>query len=97
MVETPELLADSKLGESQKCVLPVKEINSILGCITVCIASSLRKVMISLYSALIGSHLGTAFSCRPPSMGMFFINWSKFSRGHQDCQRGWRTCPVRRG
>ena len=95
MVETLEVLADSKLGVSQQRVLPVKEANSILGCITMCIASRLRKVMISL-----STHWITSRYC----IQLWALQYGNVLDLLEQVQQrsprwsgGRSTCPVRRG
>jgi len=49
------VLMDKKLDMSQQCVLAAQ--NCILGCIKRRVAKSMRKVIVSFYSALVRPHL----------------------------------------
>ncbi|KAJ7415593.1 hypothetical protein WISP_78006 [Willisornis vidua] len=51
------VLVDKKLTMSQQSAPVAKEANGILGCVGKSIVSRLRKVILSLYSALVRPHL----------------------------------------
>ena len=52
-----EVLVDTKLNMSQRCVLAVKMANSILGCVRRGVASRSREVTFLLCSVLVRPHL----------------------------------------
>lgn len=51
------VLVDEKLGMSRQCALAPQRASYILGSIKSSVASTLREVILSLYSALIRPHL----------------------------------------
>lgn len=71
-VKDLEVLVDNKLNTSQQCALATKKVN-ILDCIRDSIASSSRKVILSLYFALLRSYLE-----------LYFQFWALHYKGQPD-------------
>jgi len=51
------ILADNKLTMHQQCALPVKQASCLLGCIRQSIDSTLREMILPIFSALVRTHL----------------------------------------
>lgn len=56
-MEKDERVAEDKLNLSQQCHATVKKAKGILGCISRSIAGRARKVVFTLYMALVRLHL----------------------------------------
>jgi len=50
------IMVDSRLAMSQLCALTAQKASGILGCIKKSVASRLKEVILSLYSALLRPH-----------------------------------------